>query len=802
MSELAEKCQENPFCFVKEQNFDDKGLHFNFCAQKYPIGFDVQDPQLSSKICSLGNTKCKVVYIKKISGWKCVANCECEDQSFVEKMNDLCISLGDCGTKANAFGIVTINHHWFIDGEKGPSLSKEYISKLQEYAKPKKEKTMKIDNISISDIKGELGIPSDFGKYEEEESSYMPALITGGAGIALLMLPSILGAKATTTLFRGVQPYLGATAGALIGAAITMAFLKLTNVGRGLSSGEKMFLVILGSLTGLSVAVGLTPGLASGPLSSLAPWAPYLVIITLAVFAILFILGVGKKKEKLVEFRCETWQPPLGGNKCNLCGKGDLPCSEYLCKSLGQTCKMVNVNTNQEACIDANPNDVTPPLIRSNPKTLNKGFRYEEETEQGVKLRGPNNCVTALKTVKVGISLNERAQCRYDTNRTSNFEEMTYPISSSLFLNHHEFYVQIPSFNELTGGSFAGPNRITDFNIYIRCRDAVGNENKAEYSVNFCVNPGPDITPPAILERLPDVNDVANNITSKIFTFILDEPSECKWSFRDVSYNLMENNMSCETNPNIIDSIGWSCMSSFPITNQTNTYYVRCLDQPWLEGENYTKRNDNKESYSFTLRKTDPLLITYVSPVNQTIKVGSIPTTIELEAKTQGGIDDTATCYYNYLGFDILFDETGGREHKQVLNQVSSGNIMIPIKCEDSVENIARATASIKINLDRSAPKITRVYADDNYLYLITDENAECRYVNSILQNLVDCDFDFENATQATGDQRIHTIPLNKDITYYIKCKDEFNNSNGACDMLVRQDEFNYDIKSNVMEGE
>ena len=56
-------------------------------------------------ICELGNSECVVVYEKGlISEKKCKENCECLEQSWRDEMNEICVSLGDCGEYINFVG--------------------------------------------------------------------------------------------------------------------------------------------------------------------------------------------------------------------------------------------------------------------------------------------------------------------------------------------------------------------------------------------------------------------------------------------------------------------------------------------------------------------------------------------------------------------------------------------------------------------------------------------------------------------------------------------------------------------------
>jgi hypothetical protein len=125
------KCGENADCVLKRINVDD-GFQFDFCAPNYPPGFDLKNRADTAKqICSMANQKCVVVYQKKITGkWKCVANCDCEDEEFTQQMNDLCISLGDCGGYVNI--VEKTDAAYSVSG--APYIS---LEQYKQFAKPK-----------------------------------------------------------------------------------------------------------------------------------------------------------------------------------------------------------------------------------------------------------------------------------------------------------------------------------------------------------------------------------------------------------------------------------------------------------------------------------------------------------------------------------------------------------------------------------------------------------------------------------------------------------------------------------------
>lgn len=103
---MPELCKENTDCLIKNINVDE-GFKFDMCVGQYPKGFDVtyeKGKDSAKALCGMANQECVAIWEKKISGWTCIFNCECETKKFTEQMNDLCISMGDCGAYVNIEG--------------------------------------------------------------------------------------------------------------------------------------------------------------------------------------------------------------------------------------------------------------------------------------------------------------------------------------------------------------------------------------------------------------------------------------------------------------------------------------------------------------------------------------------------------------------------------------------------------------------------------------------------------------------------------------------------------------------------
>ena len=78
----------------------------NKCVPKNAPGFNFWGEGDAESVCGTATTQCVVTYEKKLtSGKECVDNCECMEKSWENAMNNLCISMGDCGSKKNYIGV-------------------------------------------------------------------------------------------------------------------------------------------------------------------------------------------------------------------------------------------------------------------------------------------------------------------------------------------------------------------------------------------------------------------------------------------------------------------------------------------------------------------------------------------------------------------------------------------------------------------------------------------------------------------------------------------------------------------------
>ena len=748
--EMIKKCSENSYCFVKQTSMlftkskKEKGNAI-LCVPKFPKGFRLDESGYESakSICGLASKTYKFIPTKKAG-------------EYLGQMNDLCMSLGDCGAEANIIGEIT-NNYVSAGSKNYKNLSLKYLASIREYAKPIKGMFITTNGsfsiyLNETDLAGIAGLYKMFG-------NKLPASLT--ESINWKSLGFIIGRPELSFLGESNEKW----AAALMGVPPWTAGKKYD--------------------TGDYVAAAFSLGISS-------------------------IFGGEKISYKKVVFTCKPWGAPTGGKKCDQCGKDGLPCSEYSCKSIGKYCKLINEDAGRAECVSIAPDDVSPPTIKPMREILLDGYSYENEQDSGVKIKTNDNegCIREYQPVMLGIELNEPGMCKYENFHAGSIDNMSLDFGDGSYYTRNKTQILfVPNLESLDITGY-DPNRKTDLNFYIRCRDNSGNANERDYVINICVKPGEDTSRPVVLGRSPESEYVSYNQTEKYVQIFMSEPSECRWAASDKKYDEMTNNLECNTDVLDMTTNGWECDYDLPINTTENKFYVRCKDQPWLiesngtsnakiviveedeNGNNITKlievngtrkRNVMADSYSFTLRRTSSnLKIDSITPNNKTVTVGVEPATVKVEVKTSGGVDGKAECEYKIGENWIPFGKTFGTNHEQIFNQFSAGDKVLPIRCEDLAGNFDEKTTKFKLLLDTEPPKITRVY-NSGRLNIITNEKAECVYSNA------QCDFDYQNGTSMDGNEYSHTTSFDDKKTYYIKCKDKFDNYIGSdCNVVVR----------------
>ena len=523
-------------------------------------------------------------------------------------------------------------------------------------------------------------------------------------------------------------------------------------------------------------------------------------LIALGVAALIFAITFKQTKYRQVTFTCYPWDAPTGGRDCEKCNNAEsgVPCTEYQCRSLGQQCELANKGTTEELCVYVNRLDPNPPVIQPWLDVLTNGYKYAPDNtisppHRGVKIvpQGNNTgCVAPWTPLKFGVTLNQPARCKYSTEPKENFEAMENNfLSSGLKKYNHSFQMSLPSNESLAAGNATLING-GRFTLYVRCENAAGRSNTANFVFRFCVDQGPDTTAPlivstSILNNMP----IAFNQSSVALQVYVNEPSECKWSKVDQNYDDMENQMTCNTGVFEMNAQGlYQCSTTLTglLDRVDNDFYFRCKDQPHLKNTaNESKRNvdstscifaEDKNKCKFTLKGTEPLVINSVKPNGTAIKDSTDVIKVKLEVKTSAGYNEgRALCSYEGSGTGGNFNDffnTDSFEHSQDLF-LTAGTYNYNIRCIDLGGNIDSTISSFTVETDTQAPSVVRVFRQENRLKVITnEEESQCVYGN------FGCDYLFKDGTnmsRATNGTE-HSTAWDANKVFYIKCSDKFGN--------------------------
>lgn len=578
-----------------------------------------------------------------------------------------------------------------------------------------------------------------------------------------------------------------------VAAAITAVASLLGASGRNV---KNIGIFAFSTATATYIGSLIAAGAGTGPIG----WV--LSAVVLLVTGGWILLTYKLYSQEVFTFIPSLWQPQKGGEKCEECNKLEYGCSEYQCQTFGKACEYED-----GACYATNVGDIIEPTITPIAEILpSDKYSYSPAnavypTNLGVTILYNGNdvtktgCIPAFSSLTIGVETNERAECRVDIEDKEEFDGPKGMVSKMTrgTENIYEHYLFLPnsatpsveSLYAVGWNVSAGTQR----EFYIRCEDVNGNSGHANFIVRFCIDDGPDTSPPNITgtnyQQETFIQSGVQSIDNfKVYT---DEPAECRWDYNDIDYEAMAADSFDYCSMNVGDYISGFDYGCEGILNGLkdsvdNKFYIKCEDKPWWVEGDVGARFTNTKPYIQILKGTQPLVISEISVNEQTgdniiieDSTNSIKATIEV--KTSAGAEQgKARCQYkDHEGTNYNYFYNDGNVNFVYPNSqdlpLTEDTYSYDLICYDAGGNSIEGTISFEIKTDTTAPKVIRAYHESTYLKILTDENAVCVY------DVVDCTYDFDEGLEmASTDSISHFASWNTQVNYYIKCKDDFGN--------------------------
>lgn len=765
---------------------------------------DVGSSAPGSGVCSQANQECAVTWhrggvsrIFSIEDWKCVGNCHCTKSDWVVAGNNLCKAMGDCGAYFNILGKITLDGYansasaerkWF----QGYKLKESDVGDWSALSRPGSDKQKKASGILSGGKFGEffgkagfaLGIMVAEGVYTGYSSDWTKGSFTSGATGGLKTIGNSIGwlfklgkAPASSIVSNWGTTYGTQTisAGYLPKGSIVSGseLQKLLGEKTIQDLEEKKAVEWVSSESGKGATYKVLDGKALGEVSgeSLTVQNPMISNTMGALNTIMWVYTIyelvdvflAQDKSQNYMISCSTWVAPDGGADCEKCNKdnNNKPCSLYRCKSLGKLCSLINEGTSEEKCVSLHPNDVNSPVIKPWSDVLTKGLTLSEVTAESNKGFKVDQKVKPYQSITLGIKTDEPSQCKFDSEHSVDFDKKLSFFGDQIFKYEHQITFSLPA--DLTTPEALKSNKGV-FNIYLRCKDASGNKNNKDYFIRFVIGSSSDLTAP-VIERTSVEKDAyaPSGINDTYFSVYINEPGECRWSLNDTDFNLMVGKFACVDSGFSLSSVYYGlyeCKTTLPLALDGSTdYYFRCKDKAG---------NFNTESYLFSLRSSDPLLIDSVSPS------GSLYTSdVGFNVVTSGGAyDGVSRCGYSDFNVPFLsmieFFETNSALHKQTLT-LDKGSYTYFMTCRDIAGNEASSNTTFVVDVDLVGPSLSYIYSEGSVLHLESTEPSNCQYsANSTIS------YGF-GLPMSGSDSLAHELTISNPV-YYISCIDSFKN--------------------------
>ncbi len=488
-------------------------------------------------------------------------------------------------------------------------------------------------------------------------------------------------------------------------------------------------------------------------------------------------------KQNAAAVSCIPWRVPKGGNACGECGQNGLRCTNYQCTSLGQGCKLLPSTSGKPVCTWIDERDITPPTITFMNEVLPAGYTTTPLSSTypggtGVLIQSDKNGgkIPPGTILNIGIKTDKISDCKYDTVLGDNFTTMSSVLTGGIDgtedLNGFNHTISIPIFQPAqSGGTSVQTSGQVDY--YFRCENANGFADVNAFDVQFVVDSAPDKTAPEIVgTNILSGSPVPFGTTSaNIKVYVRDQSgvSGCQWSRNNYAYGSMENNMTCSNTINLqgVYAGTFTCLANLTgIKDRVeNDFYFACNDTV----------GNVAQALQYSLRGTQPLVISSVNPINgSTIQDSTQNVKVTLNVQTTAGSDQgQATCSWSPSGNPgTYFDFINTNSYQSTHNlSLYAGSYNYYIKCVDPGGNAAYSSTKFNVQSVTTPPNVVRASRDGTNLNIQTNIQSTCVY------DVIDCTYPFNEGTSMTTTNGLtHSTSWVAGRTYYIKCKDNFEN--------------------------
>jgi hypothetical protein len=438
------------------------------------------------------------------------------------------------------------------------------------------------------------------------------------------------------------------------------------------------------------------------------------------------------------------------------------------------------------------------------------------DSDKNIWLRG--GVTFGARTRTITIETEKYSDCKYSTDKTAVFEDMTLIEARDVNGKLHNLTMSI---NSSTASKL-------NFSYYVNCQDACTNRTVGITEIKVEKMSVSDVDTPAILTPIyltPDnfgkrayttgikLEGEQDGKTDVIVEVSTNKNAACYYSrFRmaegfkgfEETIDSMINDVN---NAVVTRGFSFDYIKHLPIEEKQQTIndlgpqILKALEIPQIEmsrpvlNSNKTHSTNleslnNTDIYAFLIRCNDslhqlsePAIITFTVSEWFNVTIAAPKGSFDYQnADIIVTTDRPAKCRYamdankNYYGIDdknslMDYSQEGFiTTHESMLPELNRSRHSLTVSCIDEFDNVATAKGEFEILVDRNPPQITRIYrktagAADN-LVIVTSEPSTCKYA------LSPSSYSSGAAKAMDSTNGIEHTTAWQAKTFYIYCKD------------------------------